>query len=67
MDKHPLAIYRESAALSASALAVLADTTRQTIHRIETGKQNPSLGLIRRLVGATNGAVSANDFMVGAA
>ncbi len=67
MTKHPLTIYRENAGLSVAALAALADTSRQSIHRIETGKQTPSLGLVARLLKAADGELEANDFMVGVA
>jgi transcriptional regulator with XRE-family HTH domain len=60
---HPLTKYRLKKGLSAEQLAKLAGTTRQTIHRIENGGQNLSLDLLRRVVAATGGKVTANDII----
>lgn len=63
---HPLAKFRNKAKLSRAELALLAGTTRQTIHRIEAGEQTPSLALVRRLVSvaADRGQkLRADDFM----
>jgi len=65
--EHPLEKYRREAGLTRRDLAIKAATTRQTIHRIEVGKQNPSAALIRRLMVATNGALTPNDFFESAA
>jgi len=37
--------------------------SESTISRVRRGKQTPSLDLIRRFRDATNGALSANDFL----
>ena len=47
---HPLTRFRQATKLSRAELARLAGTSRQTIHRIEAGKQTPSLALVGRLV-----------------
>lgn len=66
MDTHPLADFRVKANLSRAELALLAGTTRQTIHRIESGEQTPSLALVRRLVGVADARgqkLRADDFL----
>jgi putative transcriptional regulator len=60
---HPLKSYRERANLSAAELAAKVGTTRQTIHRIEKGDQNPSFDLMQRIAAATSNAITPNDFM----
>lgn len=60
---HPLAQYRSKANLTRDALAKLAGTSRQTIHRIEIGAQTPSLDMIRRLVAASKGKLNLDDFL----
>ena len=47
---HPLATFRQKSGLSKEALAKRVGTTRQSIHRIEAGKQTPSLALVSRLI-----------------
>ena len=59
---HPLRRYRKNLGLSLETLADVAGVDKATISRIENGKQEPSLGLIRRLTAATAGRVTANDF-----
>lgn len=51
---------------SAAALAKAANTTDVSIHRILHGEQNPSADLIRAIVEATNGSVTADDLLFGA-
>lgn len=63
MDVHPLRAYREKHGLALEALARRVGRTRQSMSRIERGKQKPSLDLIDRLVSETGGAVSADDFL----
>lgn len=58
---HPLAVFREKSGLSKQEIAARAKTTRQTIHRIESGDQLPSLGLVRRLMDVTG--LRADDFV----
>ena len=63
MTTHPLTIYRSTAGLSMKAMAMLSGTTRVSIFRIEKGRQWPSLALVRRLISASEGKLSANDFL----
>lgn len=60
---HPIARYLQTSNVKVGELARAAKTTRQTIHRLIHGKQAPSMGLAARLAEATNGAITANDFM----
>lgn len=60
---HPLTRYRHDADLSMAALAAKAGTTRQTIHRIESGEQRPSWELAARLIAVSEGRLSADDFL----
>lgn len=63
---HPLTRFRQASNLSRAELARLAGTSRQTIHRIEAGKQTPSLALVGRLVKLAKDEcrdLSANDFL----
>lgn len=49
---HPLAAARKAANLSQTALAVEAEASRQSIIRIEKGKQTPSMELAAKIIGA---------------
>lgn len=60
---HPLTKFREKSGLSMDQVAKLADTSRQSIHRIENGDQTPSLRLVARLIGASGGKLRADDFL----
>lgn len=60
---HPLRRYRLDNGLSLDELALKSRTSKATLSRIETGLQTPSLSLIRRISTATDGALTANDFM----
>ena len=63
---HPLTKFRAEAELSRAELARLAETTRQTIHRIESGEQTPSLALVRRILRVARGrgiTLSADAFL----
>lgn len=62
---HPIALYLQTSNVKVGELARAAKTTRQTIYRLMHGKQAPSMGLASRLSEATNGAITANDFMTG--
>jgi DNA-binding XRE family transcriptional regulator len=55
--------YRRERGLPLDVLARAADVSRGTISRIETGKQNPSIGLMRKLIAASGGELSPQDFM----
>ncbi len=61
--EHPLRRYRKDTETTLDALAEKIGATAATLSRIETGKQDPSLDLVRRLIEATGGAVSASDFL----
>jgi transcriptional regulator with XRE-family HTH domain len=68
MDRdHPLKLWREKRGLTLDELAERVGSSKATLSRIESGKQTPSLGLIGRLKEATNGEVTADDFLAGVA
>ena len=60
---HPLTIYRSTAGLTMSRMAAMSGTTRVSIFRIEKHRQWPSLALVRRLISASEGKLSADDFL----
>ena len=60
---HPLRSYLEKHRLSMSAIAQAVGTSRQTIHRIENGQQEPSVALMRKLAEATNNEVPASEIL----
>ena len=60
---HPLLKYRKETGESCRAIAVKARTTAATVSRICRYEQTPSVDLIRRLVAATGGQVSVEDFV----
>lgn len=51
--EHPLRIYRREAGLTLGDVAAKADTTKETVSRIENWVRSPSLALARRLSEAT--------------
>jgi transcriptional regulator with XRE-family HTH domain len=51
---------------TAAALAEKARTSAPTISRILYGEQKPSSDMIRAIVEATNGSVTADDLVFGA-
>lgn len=51
---------------TAAALAVRAGTTGASINRILYGEQDPSVSMIKAIVAATDGAVTAQDLIFGA-
>ena len=61
--EHPLKHFRLRHDLAASAVAAQVHVSRQTIHRIEKWVQTPSLDLVAKLVRATGGKLSADDFL----
>lgn len=64
MKNHPLREWRLRNGQSLDELSVMVGgITKASLSRIETGAQNPSLDLIGRIIAATNGEVSANDFL----
>ena len=62
-NEHALLAYRRKTGLTLEALAERARTSRSMLSRVEQRKALPSLGLVSRLVAATGGAVSADDFL----
>lgn len=60
---HPLTQYRQDHGLSIEDMAKLVGTTRQSIHRIETGGQTPSFDMAEKIIAATNNALSVDDLM----
>lgn len=63
---HPLTEARKRANLSQEALAKLVKCDRQTILRIENGRQTPSLGMVSKITKALrekNVELSADDFL----
>lgn len=63
MDLHPLRAYRQKHNKPLEEIAVRVGVTRQSLSRIERGKQKPSLDLIDKLVTVTGGKVKADDFL----
>jgi DNA-binding XRE family transcriptional regulator len=63
MSEHAMRRYRKEKGLPLDALAKAVNVSRGTISKIETGRALPSVGLIRRLIAATDGALSADDFV----
>ena len=57
---HPLRAYRRKHGLTQDQIAKRADTTKATVSRIEAGTFDPTFDLMRRLIAATNGAVTAD-------
>jgi hypothetical protein len=49
--------------MSLDELAVLVETSKASLSRIETRAQVPSLGLVERIVKVSGGELSANDFV----
>lgn len=63
MDIHPLQSYRERAGLTLDVLAERVGVSKATLSRVENRKQDPSLDLIGKLKAASNGEISADDFL----
>ena len=61
--KHPLLSYREMNGITLDEMAQRVNVSKATLSRVENWKQDPSLELIGRLKAATEGAVSADDFL----
>jgi plasmid maintenance system antidote protein VapI len=51
--------------MTATALAIAANTTTASITRVLYGEQQPSADMIRAIVEATKGAVTADDLIFG--
>lgn len=63
MSNHPLRSFREKAGISLEELAMQVGASKASLSRIETRAQVPSLGLVERIVKASDGVLSANDFV----
>jgi transcriptional regulator with XRE-family HTH domain len=63
MSSHPLRSYREREGISLDGLAAAVGASKASLSRIEARLQIPSLGLVERIVSASNGALTANDFV----
>lgn len=59
----PLARWMKEAGINDAQLAEKAGCDRTTITRLRQGKVTPSLALVARIVAASGGGLSANDFM----
>ncbi len=57
--------YLSQDGMTAAALAKLAGTSGASINRILYGEQKPSADMIRAIVTATKGKVSADDLVFG--
>jgi transcriptional regulator with XRE-family HTH domain len=63
MMKHPMRRYREERGITLATLAARSGVAKGTLSKIENGLRDPSLSLIRRIIDATDGALSADDFL----
>lgn len=61
----PLSRYLVAHGLTAQAFAATVGTTAGSMSRILNGRQDPSFGMIRAIVDATNGSVTADDLVFG--
>lgn len=61
--EHPIEKYCRITGDTVPKLAERAETTRQTLSRVIRGKQDVSMGLVRRLHKASDGVLTANDFL----
>lgn len=60
---HALRLFRTSSDLTLDALADQVGVTKGQLSKIETGKALPSVSLIQRLIAASGGQLSADDFL----
>lgn len=61
--EHALRTYRAKNNVTLAALGRDIGVTKGYLSRVENGRQMPSLRFIKRVFEATNGEVTANDFM----
>jgi len=61
--EHALRTYRIKSGISLDTLALSAGVKKSFLSKIERSVARPSVKTIARLVHATNGAVTPNDFM----
>jgi transcriptional regulator with XRE-family HTH domain len=62
-EEHPLRVYRRRKKISQKTLAARVGTTKGHISQIETGVLEPGLGLLRRLIQATDYEVTCDDIL----
>ena len=62
MKRTKLIRARNAAGLSQQELAEKCGFSRWTINRIELGERDPSFSLMQKIVTATDGAISLDDF-----
>lgn len=62
MSTHALRAYRNRHNITLTDFAARVGRSRQSIWRIEMGRQMPSPGLIKRMVSESGGELCANDF-----
>jgi len=62
-EQHPIVRYRRRHSLSLLDFAALVNTTKTTISRIENGRRDPGIGLLRQIMAATRGEVSADAIL----
>ena len=60
---HPMKAWRRGQKLSLDALAKSVRASKSTLSRIETYAADPSVSLIRRICDASDGKLTANDFV----
>lgn len=63
MIKHPLTVYRERNSLTLKELASHVGVTPSTVWRWENRERAPRGRDVVKLIAATGGAVTANDFL----
>jgi len=61
--EHPLARYRRRHKLTLANFAMQVGTTQGTLSRIETGAREPTAGMLRLIVAATGGEVTADEII----
>jgi len=61
-----LAAYQRQHQLSAARLAALIGVSEQALHRYMYRGRIPQTAVMRRIIAATSGAVTANDFFLAA-
>lgn len=58
-----LALYLSQNDISDSDFAERIGVKRQAVHRYKTGERFPERAVLQKIIEATDGAVTANDFM----
>jgi transcriptional regulator with XRE-family HTH domain len=60
---HPLTRYRQRHGLTLAAFGQRVPTTAATLSRIETGSRQPTVPLLRAIVAATHGELTADEIV----